>query len=142
MFGIEIRTLSSAGAYYDTEQKSLGVHSVQGNPCIIYSNSLYLAVHIISRKALADFWDRHPSARGPMSAWYKVVENAEFTNFASVRETFNSADRVEQFVVFNVGGDGFRVVTAIHFDRGKLYIRQVFTHAEYERWTRRRRSGR
>jgi len=76
-----------------------------------------------------------------MCAWYKVVDSAEFTNFASVRETFNSADRVGQFVIFDVGG-GFRVVTAIHFNRGKLYIRHVFTHTEHERWSSRRRSRR
>jgi mRNA interferase HigB len=54
---------------------------------------------------------------------------------AAVRATFNSADKVDKFTVFNVGGGGYRVVTAIHFNRQKLYIRHVFTHSEYERWS-------
>ena len=98
-------------------------------------------MHVISRKALADFWSVHPPAQGPMTAWFKVVEGATFRNFAAVRETFNSADKVGDFTVFNVGGEGYRVVAAIHFNRQKLYIRHVFTHAEYERWSDRLRRG-
>jgi len=76
-----------------------------------------------------------------MAAWYKVMRGAAFVNFASVRSVFNSADKVGQFTVFNVGGDGYRVVVAIHFNRQKLYVRHVFTHGEYERWSARIRSG-
>jgi len=98
-------------------------------------------MHVISRRALADFWRVHPPARGPMAAWFKVVEGATFPNFAAVRATFNSADKVGDFTVFDVGGEGYRVVAAIHFNRQKLYIRHVFTHAEYERWSDKLRRG-
>ena len=98
-------------------------------------------MHVISRKALVEFWMVHPPAKGPMTAWYKVMHRATFANFGSVRSVFNSADKVDRFTVFNVGGEGYRVVVAIHFNRQKLYIRHVFTHAEYERWSTRLRSG-
>ena len=99
-------------------------------------------MHVISRKALAEFWKVHPPAQGPMAAWFKVMEGATFPNFAAVRATFNSADKVDKFTVFNVGGGGYRVVTAIHFNRQKLYIRHVLTHSEYERWSAKVRKGR
>jgi len=98
-------------------------------------------MHVISRKALVEFWTVHPPAKGPLAAWYKVMRGAAFANFAAVRSMFNSADRVGQFTVFNVGGGGYRVVVAIHFNRQKLYIRHVFTHAGYDRWSARLRSG-
>lgn len=98
-------------------------------------------MHVISRKALVEFWMVHPPAKGPMAAWYKVMPGATFANFASVRSVFNSADKVDRFTVFNVGGEDYRVVVAIHFNPQKLYIRHVFTHAEYERWSVRLRSG-
>lgn len=98
-------------------------------------------MHVISRKALADFWQVHPPAQGPMTAWFKVVEGTAFTNFAAVRSTFNSADKVGPYTVFNVGGEGYRVVAAIHYNRKKLYIRHVFTHVEYERWSAKLRRG-
>lgn len=97
-------------------------------------------MHVISRKALIDFWAVHPQARAPLAAWYRIVAEAAFTDFASVRRTFNSADVVARdFVVFNASS--FRIVTAIHYNRGKLYIRHVFTHAEYDRWSARLRKG-
>src|SRR3989338_8058692 len=98
-------------------------------------------MHVISRKALADFWGVHPPAQGAMAAWFKGVGGAGVQNFAAVRAAFNSADKVGQFTVFNVGGEGYRVVAAIHFNRQKLYIRDVFTHAEYERWSDKLRRG-
>ena len=97
-------------------------------------------MHVISRKALIDFWTVHAQARAPLSAWYRIVSEARFTDFASVRRSFNSADVVARaFVVFNA--NSFRIVAAIHYNRGKLYVRHVFTHAEYDRWSTRLKKG-
>ena len=75
-----------------------------------------------------------------MSAWFKVIEKSTCANFAAVRAIFNSADKVGNYTVFNVGGQGFRVIAAIHYNRQTIYIRHVFTHAEYDRWTTKLRS--
>jgi mRNA interferase HigB len=40
------------------------------------------------------------------------------------------------YTVFDVGGNSFRVIAVIHYNRQKLYIREVFTHAEYDRWSK------
>jgi mRNA interferase HigB len=98
-------------------------------------------MHVISRRALVDFWTRHPAARAPMAAWFKVVSSAAFTKFDDVKRTFNSADRVGKYVVFDVGA-GFRIVTVIHFNRGRLFVRHVFTHPEYDAWTSAQRGRR
>lgn len=75
-----------------------------------------------------------------MSNWHAVVENATFASFASVRDTFNSADSVGGFVVFNV--NSYRIVVDIHYNTGRIYIRHVLTHAEYERWSQTMRGRR
>ena len=98
-------------------------------------------MHVVSRKALVDFWTLHQTAETPMAAWFKVVSGASFTKFADVKRSFNSADRVGEFVVFDVGA-GYRIVTAIHFNRGRIYVRQVLTHPEYDRWTAKQRGKR
>jgi mRNA interferase HigB len=98
-------------------------------------------MHVISRRALVDFWTRHPAAKAPMAAWFKVVSSASFTKFADVKRTFNSADRVGDFVVFDVGA-GYRIVSVIHFNRGRVYIRHVLTHQGYDDWTARLRGKR
>jgi mRNA interferase HigB len=89
-------------------------------------------MHVISRKKLREFWENHPRARSSLEAWYQVAKHAEWQNFAEVRESFNSVDQVGRFVVFDIGGNKYRLIAAVHFNRGKLYVRHVLTHAEYD----------
>ena len=97
-------------------------------------------MHVISRKALIGFWTVHAQARASLSAWNRIVSEARFTDFASVRRTFNSADVLARdCVVFNA--NSFRIVAAINYNRDKLYVRHVFTHAEYDRWSTRLKKG-
>ena len=49
----------------------------------------------------------------------------------------NATDRVGDFYVFDIGGNKYRVIAAIHFNRQMLFIRYVFTHAEYDQWSAR-----
>ncbi|MBM3995111.1 MAG: type II toxin-antitoxin system HigB family toxin [Planctomycetes bacterium] len=90
-------------------------------------------MHVISKKKLREFWARHPQAKPPLQAWYKIAKAAEWQDFAEVRPTLGSADRVGRFVVFNIGGTKFRLIAAIHYSRGKLFFRHVLTHEEYDR---------
>lgn len=94
-------------------------------------------MHVISRKRLQEFWTRHPQAREPLLAWYRIVAAS---SFAALRQTFPAADVVQHWVVFNVAGNNVRLVAAIKFDRRqKVYVRHVFTHAEYDLWNDNRR---
>jgi mRNA-degrading endonuclease HigB of HigAB toxin-antitoxin module len=34
-------------------------------------------------------------------------------------------------IVFNVGGNKYRLIAAIHFNRARVYVRHVLTHEEY-----------
>jgi mRNA interferase HigB len=90
-------------------------------------------MHVISRKKLREFWNQHDDAEPPLRAWYKVVKHANWETFADVRATYSSADQVGKFVVFNIGGNKYRLVTVIHYDRAKVYIRHVLSHTEYDR---------
>ena len=89
-------------------------------------------MHIIARKALRDFWERFPDSETPLLRWYKIVERSTFTNFSELRITFPSADLVDDLVIFNIGGNKYRLITSVHFNRGKIYIRHVLTHREYD----------
>jgi mRNA-degrading endonuclease HigB of HigAB toxin-antitoxin module len=61
------------------------------------------------------------------------VPGSEWHSLADIRKTFPSADGVGKCVVFDVGGNKFRLVVVVHFNRGKLYSRKVMTHAEYSK---------
>jgi mRNA interferase HigB len=90
-------------------------------------------MHIISRKALRQFWDLHPDSQAALERWFKVVRHTEFRTFAELRATFPAADMVDDWIVFNIGGNKYRLIASVHFNRGKVYIRHVLTHSEYDR---------
>lgn len=48
--------------------------------------------------------------------------------------TFNAIDKVGDFYVFDICGNKYRIISAIHFDQQKLFVRHVFTHKEYDKW--------
>ncbi len=66
------------------------------------------------------------------------MEKQVFADLNSLRATFGSTDYVEPFTVFDIGGNKFRLIAAIHYNRSKVYIRHVLTHEEYDRgkWKR------
>ena len=89
-------------------------------------------VHVISRKALRLFWERYPDSTRPLVRWFQTMERTTFTNFANLRRTFPSADMIGRLIVFNIAGNKYRLIASIHFNRGKVYIRHVLTHKEYD----------
>ena len=95
-------------------------------------------MRVISNKALVDFAVLHPDAADTLQAWRKLLESAGVADFAALRTLMNSVDKVGDFIVFDVGGNKYRIVAAVHFNRGLLYVRHVFTHAQYDRWSRQR----
>lgn len=97
-------------------------------------------MHVITKQALVEFWVKHSDAESPLQAWYRTMESEVFTNFNDLRATFASADYVDELTVFNIGGNKYRLIASIHYNRHKVYIRAVLTHAEYGRgdWKRRK----
>lgn len=89
-------------------------------------------MHILSKKALAAFWLTHKESEKSLRAWYSVCKNTDFRNFSDIRKTFRSVDKVEKFTVFNIGGNKYRLITVIHYQRRKIYIRHVLPHREYD----------
>ena len=90
-------------------------------------------MHIITRKALTQFWEKYPDSQTALQRWFKIVQKTDFKNFAQLRAAFPSADKVDHWIVFNIGGNKYRLITSIHFNRNKVYIRHVLTHSEYDR---------
>lgn len=80
----------------------------------------------------------HPTAKPGLSAWQRIAESSDWSQFRDVRLTFRTADNVRvasgrSVVVFNIGGNQFRLICAIHYNRGSLYILRFLTHAEYSK---------
>ena len=89
-------------------------------------------MHIITRKRLNEFAARHPETRSALQRWYGEMKKRNFLSFAELRTVFPAADQVGKMTVFNIGGNRVRLVAALHYNRRRVYIRAVLTHAEYD----------
>ncbi|GMQ79811.1 MAG: type II toxin-antitoxin system HigB family toxin [Thermodesulfobacteriota bacterium] len=90
-------------------------------------------MHIITRKRLLDFAKKHPDCSTALESWYRIVKRADFNSFNELRQTFPSADLVDNLTVFNIGGNKARLIAAIHYNTHRIYIRHILTHKEYDR---------
>jgi len=97
-------------------------------------------MHIVTRKHLVEAGQRYRDAAREIQAWYKVASKAHWRNFVEVRENFGDADSVDEYVVFNIRGNRYRLITIIHYSRekegriteGHIYIRSFLTHKQYD----------
>ncbi len=90
-------------------------------------------MHVISRKRLLEAANRHSVLFAPLNAWYRVTKKSEWRSLEDVRRIFPSADAVGKYVVFNIKGNTFRLIAEINFKTGRIYVRHVLTHAEYDK---------
>lgn len=88
-------------------------------------------MRIISRKRLRDFWIQHPDAQSSLEAWYADVKEAEWKTPADIKNIYSNASIVaNNRAVFNIKD---RLVVAIKYEYGLVYIRFVGTHLQYDK---------
>ena len=64
---------------------------------------------------------------------YERIVTGQFLTFNELRQTFPSADLVGNFIVFNIGGNNFRLITYLDFESQLAFICAVLTHSEYDK---------
>ncbi len=79
------------------------------------------------------FIKAHPEAESPLRNWKKAVIEASWTNFPDVRNTFNSADWYQGAIIFDIGGNNYRLIAVCRFELDRLYIDKILNHQEYDR---------
>ena len=90
-------------------------------------------MHVISRRKLLEAAEEHSDLGTPLDVWYRVAKKAEWKTLVDVRKVFPTADAVEEFTVFNIKGNAYRLITEINYQTGRIFLRHVLTHAEYSR---------
>jgi mRNA interferase HigB len=94
-------------------------------------------MHVITRKRLNEFSARHPDAEGALDAWYRLMRLKHYDNPAELKADFPAASLLGGWrTVFNIGGNKYRLVVDVRYDLGRVYVREVLTHAEYTRRSR------
>ena len=90
-------------------------------------------MHVITRRELNKFALRYPDAKSGLADWGRIMKRDVFENFAELRALFPSAYKVGKLTVFNIGGNKYRIIAAVHYNRKRIYIRAVLTHEEYNK---------
>ena len=102
-------------------------------------------MNIVSPRTLRAFWTKHPQAEVPLKVWQKAARKGDFADLHAVREVWPHADLVRvkndvQVLVFNIGGNKYRLVVAVSWLYKTVHIKKIMTHAEYDVWNKGERS--
>ena len=90
-------------------------------------------MRIIALSGLRRFWTRYPDAETPLRAWYAQASRAIWKTPADIKAAYRSASfTANRRVVFNIKGNDYRLVVAVRYDRGLMYVRFVGTHLQYD----------
>ena len=87
----------------------------------------------IARNTLRAFWERHPAAEGSLKAWFFEATRANWQTMADIKRRHATASIIDdERVVFNVGGNKFRLVVKVWFPGRAVWIKFIGTHASYD----------
>jgi len=99
-----------------------------GNICY----NTYMSV--ISKRTLQEFWGTHPEAISPLAEWYTEAIKASWQSPQDIKAQYKTASFLrDNRVVFNMGGNKYRLIVKINYPYSTVYIRFVGTHAQYDK---------
>jgi mRNA interferase HigB len=98
-------------------------------------------VRVIAPSALRSWSGVHPDAAASLAGWLRVIEARDFAHFAELRMVWPNADQVEvrsgrTVTVFNIRGNRYRLLTALHYRGSRCYLLRFMSHEAYDlaRW--------
>ena len=90
-------------------------------------------MRVISKRILQDFWHMHSDAMNPLAGWYAEAIKASWQSPQDIKSQYKTASFLrDNRVVFNIGGNKYRLIVKINYPYGVVYIRFVGTHAQYD----------
>lgn len=98
-------------------------------------------MRLIKPSTLRQWGRQYADAAPALAVWRALIEAGDFAHFAALRRVFPSADQVtvesgRTVTVFNVRGNRYRLIAAVHYNRALVYALRFLTHADYDkdRW--------
>jgi len=91
-------------------------------------------MRIIARNTLREFWKKHADAEGPLRAWFAEATRSVWRSMADIKKDHRTASIIDsERVVFNVGGNKFRLVVKVWFPGKTVWVKFIGTHVSYDR---------
>jgi mRNA interferase HigB len=93
------------------------------------------SVRVYGEAALERFARKHPNARRPLQRFLAIAREADWPQFPAVKQSFPATDYAPTSgtLIFDIGGNKYRLIARVDFEEQILYIQSVLTHKEYER---------
>jgi len=89
---------------------------------------------VLAKKTLRDFWEKHADCEQQLKAWYEEAEAAEWKSPNDIKVQYVTASFLaDNRVVFNIKGNRYRLIVKVYYEYGKVFIRFIGTHAEYDK---------
>ena len=93
----------------------------------------YTEMRIIARKTLKDYWEKVPTAKSNLEAWFAEASAADWQTPHDIKKLYGTASILRDGrVVFNICGNNHRLVVWINYEYHTIYIRFLGTHQEYD----------
>jgi mRNA interferase HigB len=90
-------------------------------------------MRVISRIKLREFWRDHPDAESSLESWFIDVKHADWKNPTDIKNVYRNASFVaNNRVVFNIKGNQYRIIVAVHYGNRIVYVRFIGTHQQYD----------
>ena len=96
-------------------------------------------MNVIKKPTLDEYARKHADASEQLRAWRKLFEKHDFRDLHAIRKVLPETDFAAPYTIFNIKGNHYRLITIIHYRYKRVYIRDFFTHAEYDRWNGKRK---
>ncbi|MCR4158829.1 type II toxin-antitoxin system HigB family toxin [Kerstersia gyiorum] len=91
-------------------------------------------MRVIAVSTLRQFWERHPDAEQPLKAWFDEASKATWAQPSDIKVQYRNASVLKnRRVVFNIKGNDYRLIVAIAYKLGIVYVKFIGTHAEYDK---------
>lgn len=88
---------------------------------------------VIALATLRNFWKRFPESEQPLKAWHDEATHADWKQPAEIKAQYRSASILKnRRVVFNIKGNDYRLIVAVAYKVGVVYVKFVGTHALYD----------
>lgn len=90
-------------------------------------------MRVIARRTLLTFWKKHADAEGPLKAWFAEAKKATWRTMADIKRQYTTASIIDaERVVFNIGGNKYRLVVKLWFRGSAVWIKFIGTHKSYD----------
>lgn len=95
-------------------------------------------MRVIAKRTVREFWENHPTSENALKSWYQATSKAKWKSFREIKKMFGATDYVgNDRYVFDIKGNGFRIVAKIDFDYQLVFVRFIGTHSEYDKMNKR-----